>query len=104
MLRPMVRRSGARALPPRVGGRALRAAAAAVTAVLVAVVVAVPRASAAGCTNTWDGGAGADTSWANPVNWQGDTLPGSTDRACIPNGFNAVHSSGSDTISSLQVD
>src|SRR5207247_2604858 len=25
--------------------------------------------------NTWDGGAGSDHSWSNPLNWNGDSLP-----------------------------
>jgi Tol biopolymer transport system component len=34
------------------------------------------------CTISWDGGAGT-TSWLDPANWSGDSLPGPSDDVCI---------------------
>ncbi|HJT36519.1 MAG TPA: hypothetical protein VJ783_31135, partial [Pirellulales bacterium] len=49
---------------------------------------------------TWTGG-GDGISWNDAANW-GGTLPGANDNVVIPAGFTVVHSTGSDTIHSLQ--
>jgi hypothetical protein len=36
---------------------------------------------ASAVNRTWDGGGGADHNWSNPLNWSGDTIPGSGDIA-----------------------
>ncbi len=36
------------------------------------------------CTVTWDGGAESN-SWSDPLNWDGDVVPSTSDSVCIPN-------------------
>ncbi|GAB5442987.1 MAG: hypothetical protein Fues2KO_33360 [Fuerstiella sp.] len=50
----------------------------------------------------WDGG-GGDFQWANPLNWSGDTLPGSTDDVVInvPAEITVEHQSGSTNVRDL---
>ncbi|MCZ7628880.1 MAG: hypothetical protein M5U19_07355 [Microthrixaceae bacterium] len=53
-----------------------------------------------GCTVSWDGGAG-DGRWDTAANWDTDVVPGSTDRACIPEGSTAEHSTGTSSVGSV---
>jgi hypothetical protein len=72
---------------------------------LAAAVAAVERGDAApACTITWDGG-GATTAWATGANWDTNVLPTTSDLVCVPNlgaGVEVVHSTGTDSITSLQ--
>lgn len=63
----------------RIGLRAV------VVAGLAAAVVAAGTAAgaAATCTTSFDNDSD-DSTWQNPLNWSGDTLPGPSDVACVP--------------------
>jgi len=53
-----------------------------------------------GCTITWTGNANTNT-WTEPNNWTGNTLPGPTDQACIPQTETTVTVTQDVTIRSL---
>jgi hypothetical protein len=73
-----------------------------VTAIL-AGLAAIPRSSvAATCTLHWVGPAGGN--WGTTANWDRGRVPDATDTVCIPAGATVTHSTGSDSISSLQAD
>ena len=55
------------------------------------------------CTINFDNGAGNNL-WQDPLNWDTNVLPGSTDTACIPAGFNPNLSSGSHSIDRFSSD
>jgi hypothetical protein len=80
----------------------------AIAASLTAAIAGVqPAAAAPACTVTWDGGAGT-TAWGTATNWSPDTVPGPTDDVCVPDlspaEFEVVHTTGADSIHSLQGD
>jgi hypothetical protein len=71
-------------------------------ALLAALVGMQGSSRAATCTINFDGGpGGTGTAWSVAANWDTDVLPGAADHACIPAGFAVDHSTGTDTISSL---
>ena len=86
----------------RVSLRIKIAAAVAVPLTALALFTASWGATAApACTIAWDGGAGT-TAWGTTANWNPDRLPDAADHVCIDTGFSVVHSSGTDSILSLQ--
>ena len=70
----------------------------------LAAVTALTAAAVHGAvepTKTWDGG-GDGVAWDDPLNWSGDTLPGTGDHVQIGTSFAVVHSSGITRIKSLE--
>src|SRR5688572_24309271 len=54
-------------------------------AIVAALGVVGGREAEAGCTITWDGGAGT-MSWHTAANWDTNVVPGPADDVCIPAG------------------
>ena len=63
---------------------------------------AVDLTAAPACTKSWDGP--ATGSWSVAANWTDDTLPGVADHVCIGPAFTVTHSSGDDSVLSVQVE
>jgi hypothetical protein len=53
---------------------------------------------------SWDGGGGADTRWANALNWSNNLVPTAADDVTINAGagVTVIHDTGTDTVNSLQ--
>jgi hypothetical protein len=64
---------------------------------------ALPQPVPPACTISFDGGGGS-AAWNAAANWDPDVLPGPADHACIGASFTVVHSTGADSVQTLQVD
>ena len=59
--------------------------------------------AAPACTISFDRGpTGGGTAWETAANWSTDRLPAATDDVCILPGQTVVHSTGTDTVLSIQ--